>query len=151
MMLRQKIYLASDHAGFELKERLCVFFKDQDLAYEDLGVHTKKHCDYADYAHLLVSKIDDQSFGILICGSGIGMSIAANRHKSIRCALCSEALSARLARRHNDANVLALGGRLLGSELALDIVNAFISTDFEGGRHLDRISKIEVGECLQIG
>lgn len=83
-------------------------------------------------------------FGILICGSGIGISIAANRHKNIRCALCHESLSAELARRHNDANVLALGGRLIGVELAIDIIEKFIQTPFEEGRHMQRIQKIEV-------
>ncbi|EOY2942659.1 RpiB/LacA/LacB family sugar-phosphate isomerase, partial [Campylobacter jejuni] len=85
-----------------------------------------------------------RSFGILICGSGIGISIAANRHKNIRCALCHESLSAELARRHNDANVLALGGRLIGVELAIDIIEKFIQTPFEEGRHMQRIQKIEV-------
>ena len=150
-MLRKKIYIASDHAGYELKTKLCAFFESENLSYDDLGVHTNECCDYADYAHKLASKIDNDSFGVLICGSGIGVSIAANRHSGIRCALCSEALSAKLARKHNDANVIALGGRLIGADLAVDIVNEFINTNFDGGRHLQRISKIEVDECLQIG
>lgn len=143
-MLRKKILIANDHAGFELKNKLCAFFKSSNLAYDDLGAHSNQSCDYAEFAHKLASKIDDQSFGILICGSGIGISIAANRHDGIRCALCSESLSAKLARKHNDANVLALGGRLIGADLATDIVNEFINTQFEGGRHLPRIQKIEV-------
>lgn len=150
-MLRKRIIIASDHAGFELKAKLCAFFQSANLFYNDLGVHTNECCDYADYAHTLVSKMDSDSFGILICGSGIGISIAANRHKGIRCALCSESLSAKLARKHNDANVLALGGRLIGADLAVEIVREFIGTEFEGGRHEERISKIEVDECLQIG
>ncbi|PCM57380.1 ribose-5-phosphate isomerase, partial [Campylobacter sp. BCW_8712] len=116
-MLREKIYIASDHAGFELKEKICVFLKEKNIIFNDLGTNTCASCDYPDYAHLLAEKIDKRSFGILICGSGIGISIAANRHKNIRCALCHESLSAELARRHNDANVLALGGRLIGIEL----------------------------------
>lgn len=143
-MLRKKIYIANDHAGFELKNKLCAFFKSSNLPYDDLGIHSDKSCDYAEFAHKLVSKIDDESFGILICGSGIGISIAANRHAGIRCALCSESLSARLARKHNNANVLALAGRLIGADLAIDIVSEFINTEFEGGRHLPRIQKIEV-------
>ncbi|MCG4231165.1 RpiB/LacA/LacB family sugar-phosphate isomerase, partial [Campylobacter jejuni] len=101
-------------------------------------------CDYPDYAHLLASKIDEQSFGILICGSGIGISIAANRHKNIRCALCNESLSAKLARKHNDANVLAFGGRLIGIDAAIDMIENFIQTPFDQGRHVKRIQKIEV-------
>lgn len=143
-MLRDKIYIASDHGGYKLKNELCAYFKNNAISYEDLGAYNDKSCDYADYAHLLASKIDSNSFGILICGSGIGISIGANRHKNIRCALCNESLSARLARKHNDANVLALGGRLLGTDLAIDIVTNFINTDFDGGRHKKRIEKIEV-------
>lgn len=143
-MLRDKIYIASDHAGYRLKEELCSFFKEIFLSFEDLGTKNDESCDYPDYAHLLASKIDENSFGILICGSGIGISISANRHRNIRCALCNESFSAKLARKHNDANVLALGGRLLGLDLAKDIVLTFINTNFDGGRHKTRIQKIEV-------
>ena len=143
-MLKKKIYLASDHAGFELKEKICDFLQTENIPFEDLGTKDKSSCDYPDYAHLLASKIDDESFGILICGSGIGISIAANRHENIRCALCNESLSAKLARKHNDANVLALGGRLVGIELAIDIIQNFIQTPFEKGRHMKRIQKLEV-------
>ncbi len=143
-MLRDKIYIASDHAGYELKEKLCSFFKEKFLSFEDLGTHDETSCDYPDYAHILASKIDEKSFGILICGSGIGVSISANRHKNIRCALCTESFSAKLARKHNDANVLALGARILALDLAKDIVLSFINTDFDGGRHEERIKKIEV-------
>lgn len=143
-MLRDKIYIASDHAGYRLKEELCSFFKEKFLSFEDLGTKSDESCDYPDYAHLLASKIDGNSFGILICGSGIGISISANRHKNIRCALCNESFSAKLARKHNNANVLALGGRLLGLDLAKDIVLTFINTNFDGGRHETRIQKIEV-------
>lgn len=143
-MLRKKIYIASDHAGFELKNKLCAFFTASNLKYDDLGTQSNESCDYTDFAHKLALKIDDESFGILICGSGIGMSVVANRHSGIRCALCSESLSAKLARKHNNANVLALGGRLIGTDLALEIVREFINTEFEGGRHLRRIEKIEV-------
>lgn len=144
LMLREKVYIASDHAGFELKERICAFLRNEQIPLVDLGTKDTQSCDYPDYAHLLASKIDSKSFGILICGTGIGISIAANRHKEIRCALCSESLSARFARRHNDANVLALGARLVGMDLALDIVKDFIQTPFDEGRHVGRIRKIEV-------
>lgn len=143
-MLREKIYIASDHAGFELKEKICLFLKEKNIIFNDLGTNDCTSCDYPDYAHLLAEKINKQSFGILICGSGIGISIAANRHKNIRCALCHESLSAELARKHNDANVLALGGRLIGIELAINIIEKFIQTPFDEGRHIQRIQKIEV-------
>ncbi len=143
-MLRKKILIANDHAGFDLKKRLCAFFDSSNLPYEDLGAHSSEACDYAEFAHKLANKMSEESFGVLICGSGIGISIAANRHAGIRCALCSESLSAKLARKHNDANVIAMGGRLIGADLAVDLVREFISTEFEGGRHLKRIEKIEV-------
>lgn len=141
-MLREILYIASDHAGFELKEKLCCAFGGEGISFIDLGTHSDESCDYPDYADLLAQKIDAKSFGILICGSGIGISIAANRHKNIRCALCGESLSAALARRHNDANVLALGGKLIGVDLALDMIKTFIKTPFEAGRHEKRIQKL---------
>lgn len=143
-MLKEKIYIASDHAGYILKEKLCKHLLEKKINFTDLGAHDEKSCDYPDYAHLLAQKIDQTSFGVLICGSGIGISIAANRHSNIRCALCGESLSAELSRKHNDANVLALGGRLLGVDLAIDILEKFINTPFEEGRHIQRIQKIEV-------
>ncbi|MCW1360593.1 ribose 5-phosphate isomerase B [Campylobacter sp. US33a] len=143
-MLKEKIYIASDHAGFELKSKICAFFQEKNIVFVDLGTKDTQSCDYPDYAHLLANHMDENSFGILICGTGIGISIAANRHKGIRCALCNEPLSARLAREHNDANVLALGGRLTGFDLAFDIIDKFINTKFLAGRHLRRIEKIEV-------
>ena len=142
-MLKNKIYIASDHAGFELKTKLCQYFSDKAIAFIDLGTHIKSSCDYPDFANLLALKIQNDDFGILICGSGIGISIAANRHKNIRCALCRDSLSASLARRHNDANVLALGARFTAFEFAIDIIEHFINTSFDGGIHKDRIFKLE--------
>ncbi|HDV6578035.1 TPA: ribose 5-phosphate isomerase B [Campylobacter lari] len=142
-MLREKIYIASDHAGFILKQEIINFLQEKNIIFEDLGPFSNNRCDYPDYAHLLSSKIDENSFGILVCGSGIGMSIAANRHTNIRCALCNEPLSAKLSREHNDANVLALGARLTGVDMAFEIISNFINTSFSGGRHCVRISKIE--------
>ncbi|EPP8196453.1 ribose 5-phosphate isomerase B [Campylobacter lari] len=142
-MLREKIYIASDHAGFVLKQEIINFLQEKNINFEDLGPFSEDRCDYPDYAHLLSSKIDENSFGILVCGSGIGMSIAANRHKNIRCALCNEPLSAKLSREHNDANVLALGARLIGMDMAFEIISNFINTSFSGGRHCVRINKIE--------
>ena len=143
-MHKKKIFIAADHAGFELKGKICAFFEAENLPYEDLGTKSAESCDYADFAHLLCARLDENSFGVLVCGTGIGMSVAANRHSGVRCALCSEILSARLARKHNDANVLALGARLLGTSLAIEIVREFINTGFEGGRHRARLTKIEV-------
>ena len=127
-----------------LKKKFVLFFENEHISFTDLGTNSTQSCDYPDYAHSLVSKIDSKSFGILICGTGIGISIAANRHKGIRCALCSESLSAKFARKHNDANVLALGARIIGADLALDIIKNFIQTPFDKGRHMNRIQKIEV-------
>lgn len=142
-MTKNSLLIASDHAGFALKKALCEFFKNEGIEFEDLGTSDEKSCDYPDYAHLLAQKLDKTKKGILICGSGIGVSISANRHKNVRCALCSEPLSARLARKHNDANVLALGARLIGLDLAIEIVKEFLYTEFEGGRHCLRVQKIE--------
>lgn len=146
-MLKNKIYIASDHAGYALKEKICAFFKAENFKYEDLGTDSEASCDYPDYAHLLASNMDTQSFGVLICGSGIGVSMAANRHKNIRCALCSESLSAKLAREHNDANVLAIGARLIGIDMAIEMIKTFVNTEFNGGRHSKRVEKIEVQPC----
>ncbi|EFN2927143.1 ribose 5-phosphate isomerase B, partial [Campylobacter lari] len=126
-----------------LKQEIINFLQEKNINFEDLGPFSNDRCDYPDYAHLLSSKINETSFGILVCGSGIGMSIAANRHTNIRCALCNEPLSAKLSREHNDANVLALGSRLTGIDMAFEIINNFINTSFSGGRHCARISKIE--------
>lgn len=143
-MLKNIIYIASDHAGFELKQKICSYFKENEINFLDLGTNDNSSCDYPDFAHSLAKKIDNNSFGILICGTGIGISISANRHKNIRCALCNEGLSAKLSRKHNDANVLAIGGRMIGFEQAINIIEIFINTEFDGDRHINRIKKIEV-------
>ena len=140
----KKIAIGSDHGGVDLKAEIKDFLTKEGYEIKDFGTNYTDSCDYPDYAHLLASKIDEQSFGILICGSGIGISIAANRHKNIRCALCNESLSAKLARKHNDANVLAFGGRLIGIDAAIDMIENFIQTPFDQGRHVKRIQKIEV-------
>ena len=141
-----KIYAGSDHGGFELKKTLIKRLKELGHQVEDLGTHSAVSCDYPDYAHAVAASVmaDPGSLGLLTCGSGIGISIAANRHHGIRAALCHCSLEAELSRRHNDANVLVLGGRLVGEALAIDILEKFISADFEGGGHLKRIGKIEI-------
>ena len=139
-----KIFLSSDHGGFELKEKIKGFLTDNNFEYEDLGCSSLEPVDYPDFAKLLSKKIKDEndSKGILFCGTGIGISMAANRFPHIRAALCTSVEMASKSRKHNDANVLALGGRILEDNLALEIVKEFLYTDFEAGRHSLRVDKI---------
>jgi len=140
----KKIFIASDHAGYELKKKIIERFSKK-LNLEDLGTNnSNKSVNYPDYAHKLCIKVKKNKFniGILVCGSGIGMSMAANRHKKIRAALCYSIKHAKLSRLHNNANVITLGSRLTNKKLALNIVNIFLRTNFEGGRHKKRVSKI---------
>lgn len=140
----KKIFLSSDHGGFELKEKVKSFLIDNNFEYEDLGCSSLEPVDYPDFAKLLSQKIKDKynSKGILFCGTGIGISMAANRFPHIRAALCTSVEMASKSRKHNDANVLALGGRILEEKLALEIVKEFLQTDFEAGRHSLRVDKI---------
>lgn len=136
------IYIASDHAGFLLKEKLKSKFKLHDFILHDLGnFEEDEKVDYPDFALKLCNKIKDNDFGILVCGSGQGMAMAANRHKHIRACLCLDTNQAKLARQHNNANVLCLAGRITDSSNAEEIVKAFLETDFEGGRHSRRLSR----------
>jgi ribose 5-phosphate isomerase B len=139
------IVLASDHAAIGLKDELVRVLRARGETFRDLGPFDDSSVDYPDFAHLLVREILDGRArrGILICGTGIGMSMAANRHPGIRAALCHDAFTAGMARRHNDANVLCLGARVIGSGVADQIVEVFLDTDFEGGRHQRRVAKIE--------
>ena len=140
-------FAGSDHAGLELKRYLISLLQEGGHQVIDVGTDSAMSCDYPDFAHTVAEHVLENpgSFGLLTCGSGIGMSIAANRHAGIRAALCHTSLEARLSREHNDANVLVLGGRIIGTELAKDIIEAFVKTPFAGGRHAGRIRKIE--EC----
>ncbi|OUW59239.1 MAG: ribose 5-phosphate isomerase B [Alphaproteobacteria bacterium TMED199] len=142
--MSNKIFLSSDHAGYKLKEKVKSFLIDNNFEYEDLGCSSLEPVDYPDYAKLLSKKIKDKnnSKGILFCGTGIGISMAANRFPHIRAALCTSIEMASKSRKHNDANVLALGGRILEDKLALQIVEEFLYTDFEAGRHNLRVDKI---------
>lgn len=140
-----KIYIASDHAGFCLKETLKEFLNTLGHEVNDLGTNSKDSVDYPDYANALAKALNLGEFGVLVCGSGIGISIAANRHENVRCALIHDSLSARLARMHNDANVIAFGERLIGTDVAKDALLTFLKTEFEGGRHENRIKKINKG------
>ena len=137
--------LASDHAGFKLKEEIKKFLIKKRKKVLDLGTKNTNSVDYPDYAHLLSKKITNNKnqFGILVCGSGTGMSMAANKHKNIRAALCYDTKSTKLSRLHNNANVMTLGSRLIKKNVALKCVNIFLKTDFNGGRrHLRRMKKI---------
>ena len=140
----KKVVLASDHAGFKLKEEIKKFLIKKKRKVLDLGTKNTCSVDYPDYAHLLSKKMNktENQFGILICGSGAGMSMAANKHKNIRAALCYDSKSTRLSRLHNNANVMTIGARLIKKSVALKCVNTFLSTHFDGGRHLKRLKKI---------
>ena len=139
----KNIYIASDHAGFNLKESIKKKYSKKYKLF-DLGPEkSSKSVNYPDYAHKLSKKINKkQNIGILVCGSGMGMSMSANKHKNIRAALCYSVKNAKLSRLHNDANVITLGERLISKNLAFKCINAFLNTKFEGGRLLKRVKKI---------
>ena len=143
-VISDKVILASDHAGFKLKEEIKKFLIKKRKKVLDLGTKNTSSVDYPDYAHLLSKKMkkSENQFGILICGSGIGMSMAANKHKNIRAALCYDTKSTKLSRQHNNANVMTIGARLIKKNIALRCVSTFLETDFNRGRHLRRIKKI---------
>jgi ribose 5-phosphate isomerase B len=139
-----KIALGSDHGGLSLKKEIIKHLECKNIEVKDFGTHTEESCDYPDYALKVAEEVVAQNFelGILICGTGIGISIAANKVPGIRAALCSDTFSAHATREHNNANILALGARVVGPGLALDIVDAFIDAKFEGDRHQKRVNKI---------
>ena len=139
----KKIFISSDHAGYNLKKNIIKkFSKKQNIV--DLGPSSNKAVDYPDYAHKLSNKVatNKGSFGILICGSGMGMSITANKNKKIRAALCYSVKNTKLSRLHNNANIITLGGRLINKNKAFNLIRVFLKTKFEGGRHLRRVKKI---------
>ena len=147
----KKLVIGCDHAAPELKAIVRDHLIERGFEVIDVGTHTTDSCNYPDYAHALCKKIQsgECELGILICGTGIGMSMAANKHKGIRAACCSDTFSARLTRLHNDANVLCFGARVVGYGLALDLVDTFVDAEFEGGKHQKRIDlfvDIENGE-----
>ena len=139
-----KVLLASDHAGFNLKEFIKKILLKNGNKVLDLGTKNNNSVDYPDYAHLLSKKIkkNKKDFGILVCGSGTGMVMAANKHKSVRAALCYNVKSTKLSRKHNNANVMTIGSRLTKRNVALKCVKVFLNTDFDGGRHSRRVKKI---------
>ena len=140
-----KIALGCDHGGLNLKAEIANYLKSQNIEFKDFGTYTEESCDYADIAlpvaEAVVAKEFD--FGILICGTGIGISLAANKVPGIRCAVVSDVFSAKMSKAHNDANMLSLGERVLGRGLALEIVDAWINTEFEGDRHSKRVNMIK--------
>lgn len=142
----RRIAIGSDHAGLRLKEHLAEILRERGCTVSDVGTHDEASCDYPDFAHAVAAAVEEgqADLGVLVCGTGVGMSIVANRHAPrVRAAVCSEPFSARMARAHNAANVLCVGQRVVGKGLAGDILNAFLDTEFEGGRHQRRVDKIE--------
>jgi ribose 5-phosphate isomerase B len=141
-----KIAIGSDHAGFEAKDTIVNQVRELGHQVEDLGVNSADSVDYPEYAHVVAVKVADgqAELGILVCGSGIGMSIAANKVPGVRAALCGGEYAARMSRQHNDANILCLGARVTGADLIESMVRIFLATPFEGGRHQIRVDKMEV-------
>ncbi|MDU1910212.1 ribose 5-phosphate isomerase B [Fusobacterium sp.] len=140
-----KIALGADHGGFELKEKIKTHLIKNGYEVLDLGTNSSDSVDYPEFGHAVGYTVAEKKaeFGIVICGTGIGISIAANKVTGIRAALCTNTTMARLTREHNNANILALGGRIIGDILALEMVDTFLTTEFQGGRHEKRITKIE--------
>ncbi|MBW2108119.1 MAG: ribose 5-phosphate isomerase B [Deltaproteobacteria bacterium] len=141
-----KIIMGSDHAGFAMKEKVKAFLKGRGVEVEDVGTHSEASVDYTDFGKQVACKISDGTFerGILICGTGLGMSMTANRFKGVRAALANDLFSAIMSRRHNDSNILVLGGRLIGDTLAVQLVETWLETPFDGGRHQRRLEKMDV-------
>jgi len=142
----KKIFIACDHTGYKLKNKIIEWLNTiNEINYIDTGSENEDKCDYPDYAHKIskLVSIGENCVGIVICGTGIGMSIVCNRYKNIRCANCHDIFTASMARKHNDSNILALGTRVISEELAIEIVKIFLETEFEGGRHIKRLEKID--------
>ncbi len=139
-----RVAIASDHGGIKIREEIKELLKELNIEFEDFGCECETSVDYPDYAQPVATKVAEGEFdrGILICGTGIGMSIAANKVKGIRCALVHDMFSAKATREHNDSNVLAMGERVIGPGLAREIAKIWLTTEFEGGRHENRVNKI---------
>ncbi len=148
----KKIYIGADSAGFELKEEIKQYIKENGYEVIDCGTDSSASCHYPEFAAKVCKSVQaelDSAFGILICGTGVGMSMCANKYKGIRAALCGDTYSAKMTRQHNDANVLCMGARVIGSCLAIDILESFLSNEFEGGRHATRVGMIKDIEASQ--
>lgn len=141
----KQIIIGSDHAAFELKEKIKDLLNGLGYEVEDAGTHSTASVNYADFGKKVARAVSEGTFprGILLCGTGIGISMQANRFKGVRAALCSDIFSARMSRQHNDANILVMGGRMVGDILAFELVREWLATPFEGGRHLDRIRSLD--------
>ncbi len=144
------IVLGSDHAGIMLKEQIKSYLLEEGYFILDKGCYTSESCDYPDIAELVSREINSETKGILVCGTGIGMSIKANRYNHIRCGLCTNELMAEMTRKHNDANVLAIGARILDNDTSFKIITKFLNTEFEGGRHQKRIDKLNIDSIRDI-
>ena len=144
-MFGKKIAIGSDHAGFSLKQTIIDYLTDKGIQVDDCGTYSEESTDYPDYAAKVAKTVvsDDSYAGILICGTGIGISIAANRFKGIRAALCHDSFTAAMSRRHNNANILAMGAKVVSWEIAKEIIDIWLSEEYEGGRHERRLEKIE--------
>ncbi|MFZ7125038.1 MAG: ribose 5-phosphate isomerase B [Desulfobacterales bacterium] len=142
------VIIGCDHAAFPLKEKIVSFLDDLGIPVEDSGTHSEQSVDYPDFGIRVASRVSSGEFqrGILLCGTGIGMSMVANRYPRVRAALCNDMFGAIMSRRHNNANVLVLGGRVIGETLALEILKAWLETPFEGGRHQSRLDKFD---CIE--
>jgi len=141
-----KIIMGSDHAGYPMKEKVITHLRERGIEVEDAGTYSEESVDYTDYGRAVATKVSEASFdrGILICGTGLGMSMVANRFRGVRAALANDLFSAMMSRRHNDSNILVIGGRLIGDTLAMEIVDTWIETPFEGGRHQRRVEKMDI-------
>lgn len=148
MTKKERIPIASDHAGFEMKQHLSAALAELGYEVEDMGTHSPASTDYADFAHPVAEKVEhgDVKRGVLLCGTGLGMSYAANRHQGVRAAVAWSPEIAALARKHNDANVLVLPARFVSEEDGVQILKTWLETEFEGGRHENRVKKIEKGD-----
>jgi len=144
--MKKQLVIGSDHAGYELKEYVIDILKDRGFKINDLGTHSLESTDYPDYAHKVASEVSsgNTAMGILICGSANGVSITANKHEGVRAAIAWNAEISKMAREHNDANILSLPSRYISKEEAMEIVDVFLKTDFEGGRHARRVNKINL-------
>jgi ribose 5-phosphate isomerase B len=139
-----KIIIGADHGGYELKNNICTWLKENNYQFEDIGVFNSHSVDYPDIAYKVAKSVSNSEFqrGIIICGSGVGVCIAANKVKGIRAVNCHDTVTARLSREHNDTNIITFGGRFIAKELAYEILKVWLNTDFQGERHINRIRKI---------
>jgi ribose 5-phosphate isomerase B len=140
-----KIIIGSDHAGYKMKQTVVAHLREKGIEVEDVGTQSEDSVDYTDFGNEVAGKVSEGAFerGILMCGTGLGMSMVANRYKGVRAALANDLFSAIMSRRHNDSNILVVGGRLIGDALALQLVDTWLETPFEGGRHQRRIEKMD--------